>query len=90
MSAAMLREELESAVSALTAFDVDRLEATERRLHHLTAASLTNAALPELQSQHAVLGQLLAATAQNLKLLASVLSTEGRDLHGLRRSPWGL
>jgi hypothetical protein len=79
-AAAMLQGELDEAMIALTTFDAARLEAVEQRIRMMTAARLRNAreSLPQIVEKHALLGQLLAATAANLKVLVSVMHLETR------------
>ncbi len=76
-----LSGELDEAATALTCFDVARLEAIEVNIRTLTAAHLASGRerLPELLDKHALLGQLLAMTAANLKVLGSVLSLSSLD-----------
>lgn len=78
--ATVLHEELDEAIAALTAFDAARFETIERRIHTVTAEGLagTRELLPEIVAKHALLGQLLTATAANLKVLVSVLNLESR------------
>jgi hypothetical protein len=71
---------LDETVTALTTFDATSLEAMENRLRVMTAPQLAGAreSLPKTLEKHALLGQLLAATAANLKVLISVLHLESR------------
>ncbi len=75
-----LCSELDEAVAALTAFDVARLETVEQRMRTMTTARFAGVreSLPEISGKHALLGQLLAATAANLKVLVSVMHLEPR------------
>ena len=73
-----LAVELAETAAALTMLDADRLEAIERRVSAVTATQLaaTPAMLPQLLEQHTMLGQMVEATAANLKVLVSVLNLE--------------
>ncbi|HEY0263718.1 MAG TPA: hypothetical protein VGC07_04275 [Granulicella sp.] len=75
-----LGAELDAAFEALAVFDADRLEAIEQRIRSLTAERLAevHTSLPHIAGRHAALGELLAATEANLRVLASVLSLEPR------------
>jgi hypothetical protein len=75
-----LAGELDEAMVALTTFDVEGLEAMERRIETVTAAHLARCSepLPELLEKHALLGRLLDVTAANLRVLVSVLQLEPR------------
>lgn len=91
----VLIEILDETVAALTAVDANRLEAIEDRLHIWTAESAgrglaeqsltgNREALPELLRKHTLLGELLNATAANLKVMVSVVEakrirTDGRN-----------
>lgn len=74
-----LAGELDEAAVALTRFDAERLEAIEVKIRTVTAAHLVSGRerLPELLDKHALLGELLAMTAANLRVLGSVLSLSG-------------
>jgi hypothetical protein len=75
-----LTRELDDAVAALTAFDAERLETVETRIRAVTAEHLAASRefIPELRERHVQLGQLLDATAANLKVLASVFQVDAR------------
>ncbi|WP_263384271.1 hypothetical protein [Granulicella arctica] len=75
-----LSDELDQALTALTSFDVQRLEEVEDRIRAVTAEHLAHRydLLPELTEKQARLGELLDVTAANLKVLVSVLNLEGR------------
>jgi hypothetical protein len=82
--AAMLRDELDEAVAALTVFDVSRLEAMEQKIRNMTAERLASSRqmFPEILEKHALLGQLLTATEANLKVLVTVLNLESKvEMH---------
>jgi hypothetical protein len=82
--AAMLRDELDEAVAALTAFDASRLEAMEQKIRNMTAERFASSRqmLPEILEKHALLGQLLTVTEANLKVLVSVLNLESKvEMH---------
>jgi hypothetical protein len=74
----MLCDELEEAVTALASFDVGRLEAMAQRARTTTAEDVASSRklLPELLEKHALLGQMIAMTGTNLKVLVSVLNLE--------------
>jgi len=75
-----LTRDLDEAVVALTAFDAERLEAVEMRIRAVTAEHLVASRefVPELRERHVQLGQLLDATAANLKILVSVLNVDAQ------------
>lgn len=74
--ARMLCDQLDEAVAALASFDVSRLEAMEQKTRTPTAEDVANSGklLPELLEKHALLGQMIAMTGTNLKVLVSVLN----------------
>ena len=76
----LLVVELDQMMAALTVFDVQALEAIQDRIYLVTAKHLaaSRESLPELLKKRALLGQLLDATAANLKVLVSVLNLEVR------------
>lgn len=77
---APLLTELDQTMASLTVFDVQALEAMQRRIHLVTTRQLTASreSLPELLKKRDLLEQLLEATAANLKVLVSVLNLEVR------------
>lgn len=79
-SARMLCNQLDEAVVALASFDLGGLEVVEQKIRATTAERLANShpMLPEILERHALLGQLLAVTKTNLKVLVSVLNLESR------------
>jgi hypothetical protein len=78
--------ELDEVLTALATFDVERLEAVERRIRSGKMAPPSSAPerLPELLEKHALLGRMLAATAANLKVLAPALHLGVRKETGYR------
>ena len=81
-----LCREMDETFEALEVFDVERLEALERRIHALTAEQLARSwaqqaeMLPELMRKHATLEQMLRQTSANLKVLASVLQVTAGEV----------
>ena len=80
MDASELAGALDEAAAALTSFDTERLETIECRVRTLTSTQLANARglLPKLIEKHALLGQMLDATAANLKVIVSLMNLETR------------
>lgn len=78
--AQLLAKELDNAVIALTVFQSDHLEAMEDRIRDVTAEQIARSRnlLPVLVERHDALGQLLAVTAANLKVLVSVFNLQPR------------
>ncbi|NYF80159.1 hypothetical protein [Granulicella arctica] len=70
-----LTGELDEALAALAAFDVERLEALERRIRSVKMAQIVDepGRLAEMLEKHAMLGRMLAMTAANLKVLVPTL-----------------
>ncbi|MEO6802002.1 MAG: hypothetical protein ABI197_02020 [Granulicella sp.] len=87
--ARILCDELEAAVAALATFDVCRLEAMAQKARTMTPDDVANARklLPELLEKHALLGQMIAITGTNLKVLVSVLNLESTRETRLRWVP---
>ncbi len=90
---------LDETISALATFDVERLEALETQVSVLTTEYLTRElaegreAMPELLRKHTLLGEMLNATAANLRVVAAVIeakqaATRGMNLDRSNLASW--
>jgi hypothetical protein len=75
-----LSRTIDETVSALASFDADKLESLREHLRSITAEYLARElaegrdAVPQLLRKHTLLGEMLNATAANLKVVAAVLN----------------
>ncbi len=75
----VVRETMDEAIEALSVFDADRLETIQEQLRGLTSTYLARElaegreAMPELLRKHTLLGEMLNATAANLRVVTAVL-----------------
>ena len=77
---------LEATLTALEDFDATALQALLTRAEEFTAGNVSAAELESSRPQHRALGELLAATERNLKMLRRL---RGEELPG-ERAPWVL
>lgn len=79
---AVLTETMDEAISALATFDADRLETIQEQMKGITASQLAREldehleAVPELLRKHTLLGEMLSATAANLRVVVAVLEAK--------------
>ena len=80
---------LDETISALATFDAERLEALETQVRVLTTEYLAREladgreAMPELLRKHTLLGEMLNATAANLRVVAAVMEAKQAAARGL-------
>lgn len=80
-TSATIASTLDETIAALATFDADRLESIEGQVRAITPESFTRELLegegvPELLRRHTALGEILNATAANLRVAAAVMEAK--------------